>query len=57
MPSRGTPKFGIRVSEAVWTRLGEAAARAGTDRSAVIRALLAWYLREPGASLPPRPLP
>jgi hypothetical protein len=45
----------FRVAEAVWQRFGEAVDRAGTDRSSVLRALIAWYLREPGAKLPTRP--
>ena len=55
MPGRGTPKFGIRVPEVVWQQFGEAVATLGTDRSAVLREFLAWYLRQPGAKLPPRP--
>jgi len=39
----------------LWQRLGEVAEAAGMDRSAVIRALVAWYVREPGAKLPRRP--
>jgi hypothetical protein len=39
----------------LWERLGEVAAAAGTDRNAVIRALIRWYVREADAKLPPRP--
>ncbi|SFF11893.1 hypothetical protein SAMN05216251_108239 [Actinacidiphila alni] len=35
--------------------LDSAAARAGSDRSAITRALWAWYARLPGAELPERP--
>lgn len=45
----------FRVSDAVWDRLQEAARAAGTDRSAVLRQMIGWYLREPGAKLPERP--
>lgn len=45
----------FRVPDAVWDRLQEVAKAAGTDRSTVLRALIAWYLREPGAKLPNRP--
>jgi len=52
---RGTPRQTLRVPEALWIRFGAAAARAETDRSALVRALIAWYVREPGARLPERP--
>jgi hypothetical protein len=55
MPGRGTPKFGIRVSERLWQRLGEVAAAAGTDRSTVLREFIAWYVREDRSKLPTRP--
>jgi len=42
----------IRVPEQLWARLGELAE---PDRSAVIRELIAWYVRQPGAKLPRRP--
>ena len=37
------------------TRFGEAAKAQGTDRSALVRAFVAWYMREQGAELPRRP--
>jgi hypothetical protein len=54
MPNvEGTPRRTVRVSDADWADL---AARAPLgDRTAVIRDLVAWYLRRPGATLPPRP--
>ena len=55
MPGRGTPHAAVRMPEDVWRRFGEAAEQAGTDRSELIRAFVAWYLREPGAKLPTRP--
>lgn len=43
----------VRVPDEDWADLG---ARAGErNRAEVIRALIAWYLRRPGAELPDRP--
>lgn len=50
-----TPTRPIRVDLELWGRAGEATAAASTDRSAIIREFLRWYLREPGAKLPRRP--
>lgn len=50
-----TPTRPIRVPLDLWARFGEAATRAGTDRSAVLRDFMRWYAREPGAKLPKRP--
>lgn len=50
-----TPHRQIRVENEPWARLGDLAAAEGTDRSALIRSFIAWYLREPGAKLPKRP--
>jgi predicted transcriptional regulator len=55
MPGRGTPHAAVRIPEDVWRRFHELALAAGTDRSALIRQFVAWYLREPGAKLPDRP--
>lgn len=55
MPGRGTPHAAIRMPEDVWRRFGEAAKAQGTDRSALVRAFVAWYMREQGAELPRRP--
>jgi hypothetical protein len=55
MPGRGTPHAGIRVPEQLWQRFLEVAREQDTDRSALIRAFIAWYVREPGATLPKRP--
>lgn len=52
---RGTPRQTVRIPEPAWIAFGEAAERLGTDRSALIRAFVEWYVREPGAKLPPRP--
>jgi len=43
----------VRIADEDWDDLGE---RAGLrNRAAVLRALIAWYLRRPGAELPERP--
>lgn len=55
-PATGTdPARGIRIPATRWDAAEKAAAAAGTDRSKVVNAMLAWYLREPGATLPQRP--
>jgi hypothetical protein len=43
----------VRISDEDWTDL-TARAPLG-DRAAIIKDLVAWYLRRPGAKLPPRP--
>jgi len=43
------------MPEEIWRRFGEVAQAAGTDRSALIREFVAWYLRDAGAKLPDRP--
>ena len=50
-----TPTRPIRVDPALWVRFGRAAERAGTDRSSLLRAFMAWYARDVGAALPRRP--
>lgn len=55
--SRGTPQITVRLPPELWERVGRAASAAGTDRGSLIRALLRWWLREPGATIPPRPAP
>lgn len=43
----------VSVGKTRWDRFGVAAGV--TRRAEVIRALIDWYLREPGAKLPERP--
>lgn len=50
---RGTARQTIRVDEDLWQRFGTATTTAGTDRSAALRALIAWYLHT--GPLPKRP--
>jgi hypothetical protein len=45
----------VRIDDETWAALGDAADAAGTDRSAVLRELARWWLRHPGARMPPRP--
>ena len=50
-----TPNRSVRIPDERWNAVDERAREMGTDRPAVINALLAWFLREPGAKLPKRP--
>jgi len=50
---RKTKRRQIALSDSLWERLGHLVGDRG--RSEVIRSLVAWYLREPGAKLPERP--
>lgn len=43
----------IRVDDELWDRFGDLAE---PDRSAVIRAFIAWFVREDGAKMPRRPV-
>ncbi len=45
----------VRIEDDDWRDLGMATAGQGLDRAKVINALVRWYLRRPGAKLPPRP--
>ena len=47
-----TPLKRVRVDDDLWDRFGE---MAKPNRSATMRALMRWWLREPGAKLPKRP--
>ena len=55
MPGRGTPLACIRVPEQTWKQFAEVARANGTDRSALIRNFIDWYLRHPDAKAPKRP--
>lgn len=50
---RKTVRRQIALADPLWNRLGALVGDRG--RSEVIRSLVAWYLREPGAKLPERP--
>jgi hypothetical protein len=47
----------IRIEDELWAALGQAAQTVGVDRSTLIRQLVRWYVRDPGAKLPQRPDP
>ncbi|SHL74018.1 hypothetical protein [Streptomyces yunnanensis] len=50
-----TPTRPVRVDLDEWAEFGKAAAAMGTDRSAAIRAFMAWYIHKPGAKQVKRP--
>lgn len=50
-----TPHRSIRLEKELWEPLDAAARANGLDRSGLIRQFVRWYLRVPGAKLPPRP--
>ena len=45
----------VRIATQAWRDFGLATKAAGTTRATVIRELIRWYLREPGARMPERP--
>lgn len=56
MPNQpATPNRAVRIDNETWEALGAAAQAEGTDRSAILRELARWWLRRPGAKMPPRP--
>jgi hypothetical protein len=50
-----TPGRLVRFDDPDWAELGIDTATMSTDRSAVLRQLAAWWMRQPGARLPARP--
>lgn len=48
-----TPRVVVSMPGELWKRFGMLVGL--RNRSEIIRALVAWYLREPGAKLPERP--
>lgn len=46
---------GIRVPDERWKNLGEAAKKAGTDRSKIVNDFAKWFTREDDTPLPERP--
>ncbi|WP_137991236.1 hypothetical protein [Streptomyces vilmorinianum] len=50
-----TPARQIRLPDELWLDFDPAAKSLGTERASIVRELIAWYLREPGAKLPERP--
>lgn len=56
MPNRPrTQHRSVRVSDEDWADLETATHMIGSDRGTVIKQLIRWYLRRPGAKLPERP--
>jgi len=52
-PESYRPHTSFRIEADLWARFGAAA---GTrNKGAVLRDLIRWWLRMPGAKLPPRP--
>lgn len=49
-----TPISRFRIDADEWSDFGDAVPE-GTDRSAVLRQFVAWYLGRPEADLPARP--
>jgi hypothetical protein len=50
------PVRGLRgIPDDLWAEFEQATGRAGTDRSAALRAYMEWYAGRPGAELPDRP--
>lgn len=49
----------VRLDDDLWEGLAVAAEHGygGIDRSATLRMLARWFMREPGAKLPERPTP
>jgi predicted transcriptional regulator len=52
-PRAGRSSRGIRIDDADWEALGEAAEELDLDRGWIIRRLIAWYLGR--ADAPPKP--
>jgi predicted GIY-YIG superfamily endonuclease len=51
---RVTPMRSLQMDDRPWAELGRCAEAIGSTRSAVIRDLVLWYIRWPGAKLPKR---
>lgn len=56
-PSKGTPRQAFRLEEDLVEEFKDAVGRADPpeDMSAVVRGMIAWYVRRRGARLPARP--
>ncbi|MFF3128552.1 hypothetical protein ACFVRD_41220 [Streptomyces sp. NPDC057908] len=50
-----TPARQMRIPDDEWLPFADAAKAQGLTRAAVVRELVRWYLRRPGAKLPARP--
>lgn len=48
---------GLRgVSDELWADFTAAVSRSGSDRSAILRRFMEWYVKRDGAKLPERPV-
>ena len=54
-PENFTPIRSIRIAAATWNVAKEKAREQGKSMSVLVRELLDWWLRAPGAKLPKRP--
>ncbi|PBC71550.1 hypothetical protein BX265_6160 [Streptomyces sp. TLI_235] len=45
----------MRIPDDEWLPFADAAQESGTSRAEAVREFIRWYLRRPGAKLPPRP--
>jgi hypothetical protein len=52
-PDSYRPHTSFRVEADLWERFGVLAGV--KNRAGILRAFIGWYLRVPGAKLPPRP--
>lgn len=55
VPSKGTDRKSFRLDDEPWEKFGRNAEAIGRDRTALLRELINWFNREPGAELPERP--
>lgn len=54
---RATPPRSTQIDDAPWARFGDVAKALGMSRAALMRDLVLWFIRWPGAKLPKRPGP
>lgn len=54
---RTTPPRSTQIDDAPWERFKEVADELGMSRAALMRDLVLWFIRWPGAKLPKRPGP
>ena len=52
-PDTYTPHRPIRIEDPLWDAVGAVVGQ--RKRAALVRDLLRWWMRMPGAKLPPRP--
>jgi hypothetical protein len=54
---RVVPPRSTQIEDAPWARFGDVAKAVGMSRAALMRDLVLWFIRWPGAKLPKRPGP